>query len=152
MTDVFGRTITIGGVLSGELVRISWGTSPGMIAQQVQISASRPVDQQMDLLTGKIYLISTIPQLTQIVISGLVADVKTYKDFLQAYCSICTNTNELSLSTTYPICNLGATTSNTSVTYKVHQPKLVQYSTSVSVGNYQIVKTIVLVGAGLDIT
>lgn len=149
MADIFGRTITIGGVLSGELTRISWGTSPGMIAQQVQISATRPIDQQMDLASGKIYLVSTIPQLTQVVVSGLVANVETFKSFLNSFCSMCTNTGELSFSATYPICNMTTATPTTggpTVTYKVSNPKIIQCSAVATTGNYQIVNTLVLVG------
>jgi len=154
MADIFGRTITIGGVLSGELTRISWGTSPGMIAQQVQISATRPIDQQMDLASGEIYLVSTIPQLTQVVVSGLVANAETFKSFLNSFCSMCTNTGTLSFSATYPICNMTGTASATgpTVTYKVSNPKVIQCSAVAATGNYQIVNTLVLVGAGLDIS
>lgn len=152
MPDIYGRTITLGGVLSGELVRVTWGTTePGMVAQSVQISTSRPIDQIMDARNGSIYLYSTIPQLTQVSIDGIVTDVVTFKTFLSTFCNLCSSNTDLTLTTTIPLCTSTTGTAN-QIAYKITKPRVVNYSLGYTMGNYQILQRVFLVGVGLEIT
>ena len=152
MADIYGRTITLGGVLSGELVRIAWdGVDPGMVAQSVQIASSRPVEQIMDARDGSIYLYSTIPQLTQISIDGLVTDVDTFKTFLSTFCNMCSSNTDLTFTATMPICTSTTGTDN-QIAYKITKPRVVNYSLGYTMGNYQIIQRVFMVGVGLEIT
>lgn len=148
MADIFGRTITLGPVLSGHLLRVTFGDNQGgMIPQSVTMAQERGVQVQMDIGTGKLVQTIGIPNPVVVSIAGVVTDVNTFKSFIDTYGTGCGATPDLVITATMPLC-----TSPVALVHTIKYPKMVRFQNSISVENYVYVGSIALVGVSLEIS
>lgn len=147
MADIFNRTITLGSVISGDLLRITFGTGQGgMIPQQVQITQERAIGVGMDPGTGNLYQVLGIPQIAIVNIRGLITDATTYKSFITTYGTGCSAGSDLTISVTAPVCG-----SSQTVTYTLKSPRIIRYGAVISGENYIFVSDIVLGGVAIEV-
>lgn len=147
MADIFNRVITLGSVISGDLLRITFGTNQGgMIPQLVQIAQERAVSVGMDPGSGNLYQVLGIPQLALVTIRGLITDAATYKSFISTYGTGCSTGSDLVISVTTPVCD-----STQTVSYTLKSPRIIRYGAVVSGENYIFVSDIVLGGVAIEV-
>lgn len=150
MADIFNRTITLGPTISGDLLRLTFGTDQGgMLVEQVEIQQERAVDVSMDIGTGNLVTILGIPRAYQAQLVGLVADATKYKNFIQAYGTGCTTASDLVLSVTSPVC----TTPAQVTTYTLKNPRIIRIGATISKSNgYVYAGVVVLSGPAIEIS
>jgi len=130
MGDIFNRTITLGPVISGDLLRITFGTGQGgMIPQAVRITQRRNIGVGVDPGTGNLYQVIGIPELAVVQIRGLITTASTYKTFISTYGTGCSSASDLTITVTAPVCG-----SSETVTYTLKYPRLLEYGAVVGAG------------------
>lgn len=150
MADIFNRTITLGPVLSGELLRLTFGTdNGGMIAQRVVISQQRPLNIVMDAKDGSLVTVLGIPAPYTAEIQGLVASASQYKNFIQTFGTGCTSQDSLQVTVTAPVCG---STPPATTTYTLKNPRIVGVAAQVDVGGYVYIASITLAGPAVEIS
>lgn len=162
MADIWGRTISVDSVLSGDTIRLIFGDNFGMIVSSLQIQANRrqAVNKITDLQTGYEHLITRPPPMVQCTLQGLITTVAEYKAFLTSYASLCSlDTQNLTIQVVPPSCEavFTGTTSTTIdpatvVTYTLSGAHIVAADGQVTQENYSYVSSIVLNALGLDIS
>ncbi len=122
MPNIWGQTITIGGTLPGEKVKITCSQNIGMIGQAAVIRAERPVTQLYDVLQGKLYVLTGIPQPATIQIVGLLASTTDYVTFINTYANVCApDRGDITLTAYTPSCTSPAPV----LTYVLDEPWLI---------------------------
>lgn len=150
MSDIWGRTITLGSTIAGERVRVSFGaTNTGLIAMRAQIGASRrQVGQLLDLSTGNLHIFAGIPEPCQVQLMGVVASSSHLKTFLETFGNACSN-QSLQITVTPGYC---ATTRDQSLVYNIEKAILTDFAGAVETNQYMFVSTVNLIGLGPTIT
>lgn len=150
MADIWGRTITLGGVLQGETIRVTFGAqNTGLIVSRAEYRTERPINQVFDLSTGGIYLLATLPALPQVSLTGVVTDSDTYKTFLQTFGTLC-STTDLVLHIEETICQAGGTLQPT-LSYTLKNARLAAISGAATNENFVIIGNLVLIGSHIEV-
>lgn len=162
MADIWGRTISVDSVLSGDTIRLIFGDNFGMIVSSLQIQADRrqAVNKITDLQTGYEHLITRPPPMVQCTLQGLVTTPATYKAFLTSYASLCSlDTQNLIIEVLPPSCEavFTGTTSTTVdpttvVKYTLSGAYIVTAVGQVTQENYSYISSVALNALGLDIS
>lgn len=148
MPDIWGRTITLGGVIPGESVLATFGTSSGMIVFNVNIQAQRQMGLRLDLASGGLYLNTTLPQPVVVQFVGVLTDFNTYQSFLNTFASPCTQ-QDLVLTLRQQVCGTGTTPSP--VKYTIKNAKITSIADAISADNYMYLHTVALLGTHVEI-
>jgi len=149
MADIWNRVVTLGGVISAENVRVTFGTNNGgLLVQQARIEGARQIGQIMDLKDGKIYLITRIPELFRVTLVGIVTNPADYKTFLSTYGSACGTHADLTITVTPGLCT---TISPGTITYTVSNPILMSISDTVAAEQYIYVGVCILSSQSISV-
>jgi len=148
MPDIWGRTLTLGGVIPSTTFRLTWGTSPGLIALGARYTDARPAQIIMDPADGKLYFWEQLPRPTEVMVQGVLGDATEFNSFITTFAGSACGTGDLSFSVQEAKCENRKT-----VTFTVKNCRMVQIQGEAQLREvYMFAHTMALYGLGTEIT